>query len=304
MSDRDLRNAALFAVQRLWRRHGDAVPWSAISEGFQYQGDRIPFFSTFEGVYKPKQLQVGVLSVRSTLASRYEDERVSDDHVWYDYSPKPDRNRSLRECMEYELPLLYFLQVKPKPGVEYLVFAPVEVLEDDPARERFLLDLSPSHLYEGEQAGLYETQPVPEELHRVFERRYGVTETRTRVFQAHFRRQVLGAYGRRCAVCALGESPVLDGAHLVPDREELGEPRVSNGLSLCSLHHRAFDRDLIGVTPDLTVHVFYNRLERPDDEPGRVLTDHHSRELRVPDEDEARPDPSLLELRWEHAREG
>jgi putative restriction endonuclease len=105
----DLRNGALFAVQRLWRRYGDAVPWSAIAAGFRYGGDRIPFFSTFEGVYKPRQLQAGALSVRSTLASRYDDERVSDDHVWYEYSPKPERNRWLRECMEYELPLLYFL---------------------------------------------------------------------------------------------------------------------------------------------------------------------------------------------------
>jgi len=303
VTDRELRHSALFAVQRLWRRHGDAVPWSAISDGFRYQGDRIPFFSTFEGVYKPRQLQVGALSVRSTLGSRYEDERVSDDRVWYDYSPKPERNRWLCECKEYRLPLLYFLQVKPKPGVEYLVFAPVEVLEDDPPRERFLLDLSPSRLYEDE-VDLYEAQPVPETLHRVFERRYGVTETRTRLFQAHFRREVLGAYGRRCAVCRLGESPVLDGAHLVPDQEEIGEPRVMNGLSLCALHHRAFDRDLVGVRPDLTVHVFRERLERPEEEPTRMLTDFHGRELRLPAAENARPDPELVELRWEVAREG
>lgn len=301
MSDADLRNAALFAVQRLWRRHGDAVPWSAISDGFRYQGERIPFFSTFEGVYKPKQLQVGALSVRSTLASQYEDERVSDDRVWYDYSPKPERNRWLRECMEYELPLLYFLQVKPKPGVEYLIFAPVEVLEDDPPRERFLLDLSPSRLYE-DGTDLYEAQPVPDTLHRVFERRYGVSETRTRLFQAHFRREVLGAYGRRCAVCRLGESPVLDGAHLVPDREELGEPRVANGLSLCALHHRALDRDLVGVNPDLEIHVFRERLEHPEEQPTEVLTDFDGEPLGVPDDPELRPDRELLAHRWEEAR--
>lgn len=306
MTDRDLRNAALIAVQRLWRRHGDAVPWSAISRGFPYGDDRIPFFSTFEGVYKPKQLTTGALSVRTTLASRYDDERVSDDRVWYDYSPKPERNRWLRECMEHRLPLLYFLQVKPKPGVEYLIFAPVEVMEDDPAGGRFLLDLSPSHLYEGDRDlhDLHEARPVPETLHRVFERRYGVTETRTRIFQAHFRREVLGAYGRRCAMCRLRESPVLDGAHLVPDREELGEPRISNGLSLCALHHRAFDRDLVGITPELRIHVFRDRLEAPEEEPTRVLTRFHQQELRVPDEDEARPDLELVEVRWRAAVEG
>lgn len=96
---------------------------------------------------------------------------------------------------------------------------------------------------------------------------------------------------------------MLDGAHLVPDREELGEPRVSNGLSLCALHHRAFDRDLMGVTPDLTLHVFSDRFERPDDDPGRVLTDYHGEDLRVPEREEARPDPELLQVRWEQARE-
>jgi putative restriction endonuclease len=240
--------------------------------------------------------------VRSTIASRYDDERVADDRTWYDYSPKPERNDWLRECMDDRLPLLYFLQVKPKPGVEYLVFAPVEVIDDDSARERFLLDLNPSELYEGREE--LDVEPVPERLHRVFERRCGVSEVRTRLFQAHFRREVLGAYGRRCSVCSLKESPLLDGAHLVPDREELGAPRVRNGLSLCALHHRAFDRDLLGITPELTVHVFRDRLEAPEEEPTRVVTRFHERELRLPDREDARPDPELVEVRWEAAREG
>jgi len=303
VTDRDLRNAALFAVRRLWRRHGDAVPWGPISDGFEYGGERIHFLSPFgEGVWKPTQLAAGALSVRSTIASRYDDERVAEDRVWYDYSPHGSRNDWLRQCMEDRLPLLYFLQVKPRPGVEYLVFAPVEVIADETARERFLLDLHPSELYEGREE--LDVEPVPERLHRVFERRYGVSEVRTRLFQAHFRREVLGAYGRRCSVCSLKESPLLDGAHLVPDREEPGEPRVSNGLSLCALHHRAFDRDLVGVTPDLTIHVFRERLEAPEEEPTRVLTRFHEEELRVPDREDARPDPELVAHRWEAAREG
>ena len=39
-------------------------------------------------------------------------------------------------------------------------------------------------------------------------------------------------------------------AHIVADPEEAGEPLVSNGLSLCSIHHRAFDQDLVGIDPD------------------------------------------------------
>ena len=303
MTDRELRNAALFAVQRLWRRHGDAVPWGPISEGFEYRGERLHFLSPFgEGVWKPAELSTGALSVRSTIASRYDDERVSEDRAWYDYSPHASRNDWLRESMEQRLPVLYFLQVKPKPGVEYLVFAPVEVIADDPDRERFLLDLNPSGLYEGPE--VEEVEPVPGRLHRVFERRYGVSEIRTRLFQAHFRREVLGAYGRRCSICSLRESPLLDGAHLVPDREEIGEPRVENGLSLCSLHHRAFDRDLIGVTPELRIHVFRDRLEAPEEKPTQVITRHHDQELRVPKDESAQPDRALVAHRWKQAREG
>jgi len=114
---------------------------------------------------------------------------------------------------------------------------------------------------------------------------------------------VLSAYGRRCSVCTLRESPLLDGAHLVPDREELGEPRVENGLSLCAIHHRAFDRDLLGVTPELRVHVFHDRLEAPEEEPTRVLTRFHDEDLRVPDEEAVRPDPELVAHRWEEACE-
>lgn len=300
MTDRELRTAALHGVQRLWRRHGDAVPYSAIEEGFRYQGERIPFFSTFEGVYKPAQLQTGALSVRSTIASRYADERISDDEVWYDYSPKPERNAWLRQCLEGRLPLLYFLQVKSEPPVEYLVFAPVEVVEDDPARNRFRLDLSPSRLYEDEP-DLYREAPVPDDIHRVFERKYGVTEARTRLFQAHFRQNVLEAYGRRCAICSLGEGPVLDGAHIVPDSEEPGEPRVSNGLSLCALHHRAYDRDLMGVRPDLTVHVFRDRMDHPEEETSEVITEFDGEDLRLPPEEGLRPERDLVERRWQEA---
>lgn len=303
MTDKELRTSALHGVQRLWRRHGDAVPYSAIKEGFLYQGERIPFFSTFEGVFKPAQLHVGALSVRSTIASRYSDERISDDEVWYDYSPKPERNRWLRECAEHRLPLLYFLQVKSEPPVEYLVFAPVEVVEDDPARNRFRLDLSPSRLYEDEP-DIYREAPVPDDIHSVFERKYGVTETRIRLFQAHFRRDVLEAYDRRCAVCSLGEGPVLDGAHIVPDSEELGEPRVSNGLSFCPLHHRAYDRDLIGVRPDFTVHVFRGRMDHPEEEHSGVITEFDGEALRIPSEKGLRPDRELVENRWTEAIDG
>ena len=82
------------------------------------------------------------------------------------------------------------------------------------------------------------------------ERRYVVREVKQRIHQAQFRGAVLPAYRDRCAICRLKEMRLLDAAHIVADAEEAGEPVISNGLSLCSIHHRAFDEDLVGVSPD------------------------------------------------------
>lgn len=39
-------------------------------------------------------------------------------------------------------------------------------------------------------------------------------------------------------------------AHIIPDREEGGEPPVTNGLALCKLHHTAFDAFFLSIRPD------------------------------------------------------
>jgi len=37
--------------------------------------------------------------------------------------------------------------------------------------------------------------------------------------------------------------------------EQLGQPIISNGLPLTTIHHAAFDAHLIGVDPDFRVYV-------------------------------------------------
>ena len=54
---------------------------------------------------------------------------------------------------------------------------------------------------------------------------------------------------------------LLDAAHIVPDGEPCGDPRVPNGLALCKLHHAAFDRLFVGVRPDGVIEVRRDILE-------------------------------------------
>jgi putative restriction endonuclease len=142
-----------------------------------------------------------------------------------------------------------------------------------------------------------EREPVhiPDEI----ERRYVVREVKQRIHQAQFRGAVLPAYSDRCAICRLREVRLLDAAHIVGDVEEMGEPVVSNGLSLCSIHHRAFDEDLVGVAPDLRVHVSQRLLEDDDGPMLDVLKGFHGTTIDAPSRNLWRPDPERLAVRFE-----
>ena len=74
-----------------------------------------------------------------------------------------------------------------------------------------------------------------------------------------FREEVLRAYGYRCAVCGfdlrLDNVPLaLDAAH-IRWHQALGPSITSNGLALCSLHHKLFDRGAFSLTDGLEVQI-------------------------------------------------
>ena len=123
---------------------------------------------------------------------------------------------------------------------------------------------------------------------------------RRRLHQDRFRAAVLDAYAERCAICRLRRLPLLDAAHIVPDREKLGEAKVPNGLALCKLHHAAFDANLIGVTPDMEVRISRDLLDERDGpmlEHG--LRGFHGSRLHAPAAAVDHPDRVLLALRFE-----
>jgi putative restriction endonuclease len=101
-------------------------------------------------------------------------------------------------------------------------------------------------------------------------------------------------------VCRLHHPELLDAAHIIPDGEPTGEPIVPNGLSLCKIHHAAYDSDLIGVRPDLVVDVRPELLLESDGPMLRHgLQEMSGVRLTVPTSRVARPDPDRLEIRYE-----
>ncbi|GIH66078.1 HNH endonuclease [Microbispora siamensis] len=74
-----------------------------------------------------------------------------------------------------------------------------------------------------------------------------------------FRQNVLVAYEYCCAFCAYdgwldGVAVGLDAAHVRWWAFE-GPDDVANGLCLCAIHHKLFDKGVLGLTPDRTIAV-------------------------------------------------
>jgi predicted restriction endonuclease len=122
-------------------------------------------------------------------------------------------------------------------------------------------------------------------------RRYVTRQVRQRLHQQAFRERVLRAYREHCAICRLRHQELLEAAHIVADRDPEGEPRVSNGLALCKLHHAAFDCHIIGVSPDYHVEV------RLDVVGGDRRPDAQARTSRIP-----RLEPAPSGARFAEAR--
>lgn len=112
--------------------------------------------------------------------------------------------------------------------------------------------------------------------------------------QRAFRRAVMASYDTRCAICEISLGELLIASHIIPwtaDEDRRADP--TNGLSLCALHDRAFDRGLI--TADESHRVLVSRRAIMDEAPPlhRVgLIDIAGHPLRLP----ARfhPDPVAL----------
>jgi len=292
VQDDALRSSCFASLDVLCAKHGEDVPYvGGLDQGFPFRGRRVPFLSRYNGIHRAAaQEGPAALSINTSAKSPYDDEAV-DDGFLYAYRSgaidQPD-NRALRSAFALAVPIVYF--VATRPGW-YQPLYPCYVVADDPAARRVLV--AP-----GKMAGPVDERD-PMLLEDPLERRYGVREARVRLHQARFRGRVLVAYESRCTICRLKEARLLDAAHIVGDADERGEPTVQNGLSLCSIHHRAFDQDLVGVAPDYTVHVSRRLLDDEDGPMLELLKAFHTKTIELPSRRAWQPDRERLAARFE-----
>ena len=294
--DESLRIACFLALDALRARFGDDVPWSrsgeGLGQGFVFEGRRVAFGSQ-PGIYRARQQRgPAALTIKTSIDDPYGDlDHRTEDGLWYAYQSGPmdnHHNQALLAAYALGVPVAYFeATAKACYHVEY----PCYVIDNDQHARRVRVVVG--HRPDG---------VIPQLADDPIERRYAERLVLTRLHQAHFRRRVLNAYSARCAVCSLREQRLLDGAHIVEDRREGGIAAVRNGLSLCTIHHRAFDSDLVGVSPDYEVRVAQRLRDDIDGPMLDLLKRAHGSLIRLP-RPHLRPDRELLAERYDRFRE-
>ncbi len=293
--DMQVRSAAFAWLREQMDLLGDDVlPRALLSRGFVFQGHRVPLISP-KGIFKPRILPDIPLSITTAPRGPYDDSFGPDGLLAYRYrgsDPRHRDNAGLRLAMRRGTPLVYFHGVVPG---KYLAVWPVFIVGDDPHGLTFTVAVDDAQTV---RDGLARGTGAADDASA--RRVYITSQVRQRLHQRGFRERVMQAYRRQCAMCRLKHAELLDAAHIIGDTEAGGDPVVPNGLSLCKIHHAAFDQNILGVDPDYRILVREDILHEKD---GPMLR-HGLQELQgsrliVPRRADLRPDRDRLARRFE-----
>ena len=233
--------------------------------------------------------------ITTTTKGPYSDSfDASGNYLLYSYrgnDPDHHENQRLRDAMRERIPLIYFYSTVPG---QYMAIFPVFIVGDDRSRLTFTVAADdPLQLQ-------YERDDADDNVRR----QYVTRQVRQRMHQRSFRDRVLRAYREQCSICRLRHADLLDAAHITPDSDEGGEPIISNGLSLCKIHHAAFDRDYFGIRPDYRIVVRPEIMEEKDGPMLKAgLQQIDNSKLILPRSVRERPDPDRLQARYKQFSE-
>lgn len=292
--EEQIRLSAFNWIKTQCEIYNDVLPRKILETGFEFQGHRITLVGP-SGIWKPRQLSLMPISITTVLNGPYEDAITDDGFLSYKYrgtDPNHRDNVGLRTAMETKTPLIYFVNLSPG---QYMANYPAYIISENRTLKEFTVALDEEKylVTDGELSEISE----PSEYYR---RKYITTLVERRAHQQSFRIRVLAAYNSKCCLCRLNHSELLDAAHIIPDTEPKGNPIVPNGLTLCKIHHTAFDVNIIGISPDYDIHVREDILHEID---GPMLKhgiqELNHRKIILPTSRKDYPDRERLDWRYE-----
>lgn len=293
--ERIFRESLFNRVSELANTHDGMLSRQELSE-FVYDGEIVRLIDPQGGIWNPgaswtaSPALFATLSINTTLSGIYDDQEVADGLWRYDYQSGgvEGKNTKLRKAWELQLPIIWFRQQEiGRRYVPYLVY----VVDDFPELGYCLIspDLSLSlAIKTGDD----------------IQKRYALREMKQRLHQPAFRAKVLSAYGVRCAVCNLQMGALLEGAHITPDSDPNSSTKVNNGISLCKIHHSAYDATLLGIDTDFSIHIRADVMQESDGPMLKYgLQEMHGKDLILPSQQDHWPDLSRLSHRFHEFEE-
>jgi putative restriction endonuclease len=199
-SDAPMRAAAFAEVRKLSQIYGNLTS-QHLAAGFQFKGLRVPFVNPQRGIFKPRQMK-NLLSIKTVYPRPgrrvwYDDQREvhqqifsgdeSVDYAFMGTNPDAADNRWLRDAMDLQVPVIYFLGTAP--GI-YQVVVPTFIVGFDPVSLKAKIAFASSD----------EATAAPQSR---IERRYALRTVKQRLHQSSFREMVITAYQGKCAISGL-----------------------------------------------------------------------------------------------------
>lgn len=279
-----LRLELFAALEELAASKGGFLTFQELT-GFELRGVRRPLVGQ-RGIHNPTYFD-HTLSIMSSPDGPYDDKIAPDGLLEYAFEagdPLGGSNRKLRQTMIDQIPIILF--ERPIENV-WVPIMPAYVVEENRGQRYFKVatgeEFRAAHL-----SGL-------DSLNKEYVERL----VKQRVHQPVFRARVITAYQGKCAICRLKHRELLDAAHIIPDSDPNSSAEVSNGLSLCKIHHAAYDRRFLGIDSSYRVHI-NGKLLLENDGPmlKHGLQEMHGSILDIPVSIGNRPNPDSLAKRF------
>lgn len=282
--ERAIRDDVFRWLDEQFITHGGYEIHHSVLRAYAYRGLQLPLLDTGRGIRNPAAFSSTLTIMSGWKKNPYQD--AEDESGWVTYSYRAgdggDNTKLIRAWANGD-PIVYFRAVREG---YYLPYYPIVIAENDSVKRHVRFPLDPGLGILGD--------PLAHEYSDL-QRRYAESIVKTRLHQPVFRARVLHAYAGACTVCDLRHSELLDAAHIVPDAQERGVAHVTNGLAMCKLHHAAYDRALMAITPDYEIRIDVQLLDEIDGPMLRHgLQDMHGRPIRLPQNRNARPSRDLL----------
>lgn len=292
--DTQIRLAAFEWLKEMVTLYDDVLPRNLLESGFKFKNETISLIGP-KGIWKPRIMELPI-SITTSPNSPYDDGFTEEMFLKYRYrgtDPYHSDNVGLRELMQRNKPLIFFHGILPG---KYLATWPVYIIKDSIQDLTFTIAID-----DAKRIDIGEPLVVNEGTPEYYKKAYKTGEILIRLHQRSFRERVLRAYRNQCSLCQLRHSELLDAAHIIGDRDDLGDPIVQNGISLCKIHHAAYDKNILGISPDYIIKVRTDVLEEID---GPMLKygiqSLNSKRIILPRRSDDWPDQERLQIRYEN----